>query len=166
MTVVSVICVQILFPCRILSFTIKFLNILSCDSPDSADEGVELAIRNWDEKGNWVPVSFFYVDPKRREEILLGSFSNHTSATTTVHIRGYDVPTDHFTRKAVKLEICDPSYLKHKMVQFRWLQTSIYSSSNILPVDVWKLDNVTVKFVNGSIEHIILKETFDSEPLK
>lgn len=150
---------------RIVSFTIEFLN---CDSPDKFDEGVEFAIR-WDGRGNWVPLGYYHNSnniQNRPDDIFIGSIS-HILETPTIHFRGYDVPISKFSdRITVRLEICDSTNLKHNMIQFRWLQTTRFSSTKVVPVDVWTLDNVTVEFDNGSNKQVVLSETFDLGTLK
>ena len=153
-----------------MSFTIDFLNTMYCDRPESADEGVELSMRNPNGNNIWVPLRYYHDhwSGVRRNEIYLGPVANTSTGELNINIRGYDVPIEIFTENNLMIEICDSTYLKHKTIQFRWLQTLrfLMNRSRSVPVDVWSLDNIVIEYINGSLHKTLLNETFDSEQLK
>ena len=138
-----------------------------CTPPASADEGVELAVR--DLRRQWTPVAYYYsnITSDRRKQILIGNFQD--GSMMLVNIRGYAVPTttilESHSTVFVSLEICDPELLEQKQVQFRWLETARYENSRVLP-DVWVLDDVFIEYVSGNIRIPLVQDNFNSSNLK
>lgn len=147
-----------------MKFLLEFLNSGKCDPPSGADKGVELAFRNWEGDGYWIPISFYYRNSSRRLRIAVGRSDNNFMS---VMIRGYEVHTTNIPGPTfVSLEICDPVLLDHSHVQFRWLETARHNREMPTPVDVWLLDNVSIEYVNGNTTTVLLQDTFDSLELK
>lgn len=146
-----------------ISFHLQFPQTSTCDVPDSADKGVELALRR-ENDGFWIPLAYYFHCPidNRRMEILIGNFISNVS----LRIRGYDVPAIRNSTFEEQIDICDPAYTSQSVVQLRWLQTSQHNSVNSPPFDVWRLDNVSVSYSDGSTEQTVLKDTFETKELK
>lgn len=138
----------------------KFFSTFKCDTPDSADKGVELAVGNWGNDGYWIPLIYFHQSYSRREEIRIGEFTNTPS---TLRIRGYDVRTKLVQSvENVTLELCDPAYFRYGDIQFRWLETSRHPNTNVPPVDVWMLDDVTIELNAVNTNRTLLQDNLDS----
>ncbi len=149
--------------CSVINFLLAFLDDATCDSPASADKGVELSIGNGDGNGYWIPVAYYYQSLRRRPEIEIGTFKSDTS----VIIRGFTVAATKIDGSlSASLEICGPELLAHSHIQLRWLETSRHPVRSPPPVDVWTLDNVTIEYINGSSINTLLHDTFDSQILK
>ena len=147
---------------RVITFQLEFLNTNGCDKPESRDEGVELAVGNWEQDGHWIPLGYYYSGNKNRSKIKIGDFSSN-SDEEFLSLRGFDVPVKSINEtKNVSLEICNQEYLKHGYIQFRWLQTSTNRVTNEPPVDVWALDNVTIRLVSNESSEILLMDNFDN----
>ena len=98
----------------------------------------------------------------KRPRIDIGNITNDT-----LHLRGFDIPAIIVNgTKSVSLEICDSAYLRHEYIQFRWLETSRHSKDKSPPIDVWLLDDVTIKLVDNSVSKILLKDSFENNMLK
>lgn len=149
-----------------VDFLLAFLSTGNCDPPSSADKGVELAVRKGTVDGYWVPVAFYYLNKSRRSQIRIGNFV-FSDPFDSVGIRGYRVAATKLERSlSVSLNICDPTLLDQREIQFRWLETSRHSANRVPPVDVWILDNISIKYVHGNATVPLLQETFDSQILK
>ena len=146
-----------------MSFQLTFLDTNECDRPDSADKGVELALGNWNSDGYWIPLVYYHQSYDRRANIEIGRFSLQPQGQVSLGLRGYSVSArlNQIVQQKY-LEICDPEYLNHSHIQFRWLQTSTHPKANAPPVDVWMLDNVTVIYVSGSSHQTLINDNFDS----
>ena len=132
------------FPFTVTTFQLEFLSRNECNKPESRDEGVELAVGNWEKDGYWIPLRYYYPNTIHQKKIKIGEFSC-CSDEESLSLRGFDVPAKRVNEtKNVSLEICNQEYLKHGYIQFRWLQTSTNNASKDPPVDVWALDNVTI----------------------
>lgn len=150
--------------CRVVNFQLAFLSTGNCDPPSSADKGVELAVGNGEGDGHWVPVAYYYLNKSRRSQIEIGTFNDPFDS---VGIRGYSVPATKLELSTfMSLNICDPTLLDQRQVQFRWLETSRHSTNQVPPVDVWILDNVSIKYINGDDTLRLLQDAFDSQILK
>ena len=149
---------------RVMSFLLDFVG---CGGDMSNfDQGVELAIRNWNETGEkWVPLVFYYNNTQRRRDIPIGMYNE---SSDTVDVREYTVSTVQVNSSIplLSLEICDVRYLRPEKVQFRWLATSRSRISKPAPSDVWTLDNVTIQYIVNGNNFILLEDTFDSLELK
>ena len=138
------------------------MKFLSCDEPEGIDEGVELAVGNWEKDGYWIPLRYYYSGKDIQPKIKIGNFSS-TSDEESLSLRGFDVPVKRINKTMnISLEICNQAYLKHGYIQFRWLQTSKHSQMNDPPVDAWALDHVTIRLVNNESSEILLMDNFDN----
>ncbi len=145
-----------------VQFQLNF-SIGSCDTPESAEKGVEFSILGGD--GSWVPLAYYHYDYTRRPEIRIGNFSEQSSNSNqrSVRIRGYDVPAYQLNNSlSATLDICDPTYLQQSHAQFRWLETSRHPMTN-MPVDVWGLDDVLIVAMNNGSRQVLIEDEFDSQ---
>ena len=119
---------------------------------------------NWEKDGYWIPLGYYYYDNKRQDKIKIGKFSSN-SDEEFLSLRGFDVPAKNFygnKNVSVSVEICNQKYLKHGHIQFRWLQTSTNIVTKDPPVDVWALDNVTIRLLSNESWKILLMDNFDN----
>ena len=79
-------------------------------------------------------------------------------------LRGYKVDQSMVPEgwNKFKVQICNFSL--NDSLQFRWLQTSAFTSGGIK--DVWFMDNITITLVQPSSRNNLLVEEFNSENLK
>lgn len=144
-----------------------FLDRGVCDYPNSADKGVEVAVRTSEGDGRWIPVAYYHRSFTRRFRIFIGDFELKDPPTVSVNLRGHKVTaTEIDESRAVSFELCDPALFEHGPVQIRWLQTSRHPKTSSPPVDVWTLDNVTIDYVSGDSVSTLLHDTFNSSTLK
>ena len=124
-------------------------NNRSCDTIESLDEGVELAIRRSEDE-QWVPLKFYTLSSqkmRRNLEIDIGSYDPNSS---TMSLRGYNVSVvaGGISVMSVSECICDERFFQEG-IQFKWLQTVI---RDVKPVrDTWFIDNVEIT-VHGRTE--------------
>lgn len=151
-----------------IEFSLEFLSTPDCDPPDSADKGVELALRTPENDDDlWVPLVYYHQSFDRRADIKIGTFSpGERDGEESLRLRGYDIPARQISVNNIKreeLEICGPAYLQGSEIQFRWLQTSQHPKTNEAPVDVWRLDDVVIEFVDtaASRETLLVNDTFN-----
>ena len=119
---------------------------------------------NWEKDGYWIPLRYYYSSTTHRKKIKIGDFtltsSNHKPISLS--LQGFDVPAKWINEtQNVTLEICNQE-LKHGYIQFRWLQTSQNRVTKDPPVDVWALDNVTIRLVSSESSEILLMDNFDN----
>ena len=122
---------------------------------------------NWEKDGYWIPLRYYYSDGTgtiRRNKIYIGNFdlTRLNQQPLSLSLRGFDVPVKRINETNVSLEICNQEYLKHGYIQFRWLQTSTSRVNKDPPVDVWALDNVTIRLVSNESSEILLMDNFDN----
>ena len=116
---------------------------------------------NWEKDGYWIPLRYYYSNTNPRKKIKIGDFS--CCINTSLSLRGFDVPVKRINEtQNVSLEICNQEYLKYGYIQFRWLQTSTNRVNIDPPVDVWALDNVTIRLVSSESSEILLMDNFDN----
>lgn len=135
---------------------------------DNLDEGVEVAMGNWNNTGQWIPLAFYAPSPKRStKDINVGKVNlNETSCSNgTINIRGYQVPLFLMGQQGpfhVSLNVCDKEFGNRDGLQFRWLQTT-YFRQRKRQRDVWTLDDVSVTVhVNNTYNQTILTDDFSS----
>ena len=122
---------------------------------------------NWEKDGYWIPLRYYYYDTQRQNKIKIGKFSSN-SDEEFLSLRGFDVPAKKIKdfngnkNVSVSVEICNQKYLKHGHIQFRWLQTSTNKVTKDPPVDVWALDNVTIRLLSNESWKILLMDNFDN----
>jgi len=131
----------------------------TCEAPDAADKGVELAMGQWVEwpgYWDWIPLAFYInvKDYDRRPQIRVGEFDSDLKHIT---IRGYSVPVTVVNETVNDtVEVCD---FGNGSVQFRWLATSRHKQKDY-PVDVWTLDDVYITLEVDGEKRILLEENF------
>ena len=142
---------------------LKFiLNLIPgvCHSAKRFDEGVVVAMGNWNNDGQWIPLRYYAPDPRiSTQDISIGELNSGN----VNFIRGYSVP---YTIQSVSnsietsLWICDQDLVRRDNVQFRWLQTTLFYGMK--PKDTWTLDDVSIILhFNDSHSQILLEDDFN-----
>ena len=153
---------------------LKFiLNLIpgSCHTARRFDEGVVVAMGNWNNDGQWIPLMYYAPvvddDSKRStvsQDIRLGDLDSGYIN----FIRGYSVPytvQDVSNLVEKSLWICDQDLVRRDNVHFRWLQTTTFSYPANNPInekDTWTLDDVSIILhFNETHNHVLLEDDFD-----
>ena len=146
-----------------ISFQIILNKAGGCyDRIDSFDEGVELSVRLLSTPDEWIPVAFIFLKNERR----LQTDTDIGNRNTRFPIRGYSVEWVMCigvgrTNVSINMSIISTE----DAIQFRWLQTSGVSHSNLR--DVWIIDNIAVIHVlTANQSYALLCESFDSSTLE
>ena len=143
----------------------------NCEGIDNLDEGVEVAMGNWENDGQWIPLAFYAPNSTRSKKgISVGKTDlNETNCSNgTVNIRGYQVPLFLMGQQGpfpVSLSVCDKEFVSRDGLQFRWLQTAYFhQDSSLGQKDVWTLDDVSVTLhVNNTYSQTVLTDNFNTQ---
>ena len=143
-----------------MSFLLVFNDSDNFNTINEFNEGVEFSLSLSSMPDEWIPLKFIYFrNGPNSSEIFIGDINNFI-------LRGYEVK-DVDASNMVEVSICLCGFNISDSVQFRWLQTSRFTKSNLIPRDLWILDDIIINFVTEELEEInLLKESFDSLELK
>ena len=148
----------ILYQRREISFSIAFKHDgRMCNAIDTFSEEVEFSLRFLSEPEKWIPIRFMYSSIARNtSSIYIGEPGEL--------FRGYKVEQSTASDGWNKLDIQICSFSLNDSLQFRWLQTSVFTPGGIK--DVWFMDNITINLVLPSSNCILLVDDFNNENLK
>jgi len=156
-----------LCPSREVSFEIMFNGEYPCNTLNDFNEGVEFAYRLASNADKWVPLKFiYYKSSSKNIDIHIGNKKNLT-------LRGYSVRTESlnydiyavFSSKKETFELCNFNF--GDLIQFRWLQTSFFRSSDTITKDNWILNFISVKVYTIDNDVVpLINEHFESDNLK
>lgn len=151
------------FSLRELKFTLNLKPGSPCQSVARFDEGVIVAIGNWNNSGQWIPLKYYArtATSERRLDIKIGDIESGN----ITFLRGYPVPfIENVTVLNESIQICNEDILRRDGVQVRWLQTaSIYTEENVFK-DTWTLDDVSVILhLNETYSEVLLEDNFDHQ---
>ena len=119
---------------------------------------MEFSLRLLSKPEEWIPIRFLYYNIiSTSSSIFIGEPGDN------FRLRGYKVEQSKASNgwNKFKIQICNFSL--SDSLQFRWLQTSKFSSGGVN--DVWFMDNITINLVQPSSRKNLLVEEF-SENLK
>ena len=135
-----------------------------CNSIDHFDEGVEVAMGNWNNAGQWIPLAIYVPNFERSNfDNNMGEILNETFSIA--NIRGYQVPVYTSETFSVSLNVCTEDLVERDNVQFRWLQTANFMSGKGNR-DVWTLDDVNITLhlsVKDAIGTVLFKDDFNNQ---
>lgn len=137
----------------------------NCNRPDNIDEGIELAVRST-KYSDWIALAYyvesttegFWRDVQQR--IPITQEGEHGG---TINIRGYTVPLVQYASESTvhyEVKACG-EIVNSTGVQFRWLQTASFSTTNRLK-DSWYLDDIQITFHDGNYSQNCLYSNFSS----
>ena len=136
-----------------------------CDLPNVFDEGVEVAVGNWNYDGRWIPLAFYAPNFNRSNFSINMGDDVLNDTLNIVTIRGYEVPVNTSGTFSVSLNVCDRDLFTRDDVQFRWLQTAYFNNDDNVK-DVWTLDNVKITLhlsVNDTNGTVLFKDDFNNQ---
>ena len=151
-----------------MSFLLSFAGGGGCNRIDRFDEGVELSVRLLSAPMEWIPIVYIYPN-----NFTGPSYPIEIGLLNNLRLRGYNVDMDQLILLEVGAEgnfsftLCatDSCGINDDYVQFRWLQTSRFITSNMTR-DVWSLDNIKIYFVEMDYNNLILEESFENSFLE
>ena len=131
-----------------VSFQLTFHNNVGrtenrmCDTIESFDEGVELAIRR-SEQEQWVPLKYYALSSLTMERDPRINIGNYDQNSSIIFLRGYSVPVVAGDTSVMNVTeyICDERFFQDE-IQFRWLQTVTRDHRPVR--DTWFIDNVEI----------------------
>lgn len=133
-----------------------------CDSIESFDEGVELAIRRSEDE-QWVPLKFYTSSVSNisitRDTLILIDVGERDE---DLSIRGYNVSVMILnSREYITEYICDERFFEED-VQFRWLQTVTRDDQSAR--DTWFVGNVEITVQRSqSSSAMLFSDDFSSD---
>ena len=142
-------------PCRKVRFRIILNNREACNSPDTLDEGIEFSIHLSSSPHEWIPVKYVYYGLKTSSTPVRG-----------FTLRGYSMDMiykgqQNLAIAEVAVQFCNID--QNEYVQFRWLQTTVYSDRDYMRVrDVWILDDISIEINNKTV----VGDSFSTSNLK
>ena len=153
-----------------MSFSLSFAITSSgeCNQIDHFDEGVELSVRLLSAPMEWIPIVYIYPN-----NFTVSSYPIEIGLLNNLCLRGYNLDMDQLILLEVGAErnfsftLCatDLYGINSDDIQFRWLQTSRFLTSNETK-DVWSLDNIKINFVEIGSNNLILEESFENSFLE
>ena len=147
---------------RELSFFIRLNSAGSCNSPDYLGKGVRLEIKPRSIK-DWQPIRF-YAPTRLTNESTIGNVTTVINDThVTVDDDGFSSDFRLYTNDSqspihVTEYICGQKYTNS--ARFRWVQQYLGTAEE--DEDTWSIDNITIRYWDGSCYTLAFEEDFEN----
>ena len=147
---------------RELSFFIRMNSAGSCDPPDNLGEGIRLEMKARGFR-NWQPIRFYalttLIDQSATRSVTTVINDTHVNVSDIGLSSVFHLYTNDSQRPIhVREYICGQQYASN--ARFRWVQQ--YFGVAEKEEDTWSIDDITIRYWNGSCYTVVLEEDFEN----